>query len=323
MKYYFVESNLTNPTINLGYEEWIFDQLKPDESLFFLWQNQHSVIIGRNQNAYKECKVKQLLDSQGKLVRRSSGGGAVYHDLGNLNYTFILPNEMYDVSTQLEVIINALRHFGIEAKFVGRNDIEVNGLKVSGNAFVKKSTHHLHHGTLLYNTNMDNLFKYLNVSTITMKSKGVESNRKHVANLVDFNPNLTLKDLKKQLKQSFEKTYQAKLKPIDMNIIHCQKIIEKYQSEEWQRNIIHEFDAKLHHNFSWGDIQAFFKVNEGIVVETRVLSDSLDPNFIDSLESSLKNVHYDGEAFLIAVEKLSDDYKKMSLELINYLFYEF
>ncbi len=320
MKYYLVESNHTNPYINLGYEEWIFDQLKPDESLFYLWQNQHTVVIGRNQNAYKECKVKQLIKSNGKLARRSSGGGAVYHDLGNLNYTFILPNEIYNVHRQLEVIIDTLQKFDIKAEFVGRNDIEVDGAKVSGNAFEKKTTHHLHHGTLLYDVNLSDLSKYLNVSTIEMKSKGVESNRKRVANLIDFNPTLTLNDLKQQLKQSFENVYQTKLIPIDMSLKYCQVMIEKYRSEEWQRNAIFEFDAQLHHMFSWGEVQAFFKVIQGTVKNTKLISGSLNPDFIEILENTLQNIDYDGESFVVAVEGFSDDYKKMSMELINYLF---
>jgi lipoate---protein ligase len=320
MKYYFVESNHTNPYINLGYEEWIFDQLNPDESLFYLWQNQHTVVIGRNQNAYKECRVKQLIKSNGKLARRSSGGGAVYHDLGNLNYTFILPNEIYNVHRQLEVIIDALQKFDIKAEFVGRNNIEVDGAKVSGNAFAKKTTHHLHHGTLLYDANLSDLSKYLNVSTIKMESKGVESNRKRVANLVDFNPTLTLNDLKQQLKKSFEKIYQTKLIPIDMSLKYCQIMIEKHQSEEWQRNAIFEFDAQLHHRFSWGEVQVFFKVILGTVKKTKIFSDSLNPDFIKILENTLQNIDYDGESFVAAVEGFSDDYKKISMELINYLF---
>src|SRR5690554_6687586 len=102
MVYYLVESLHHNPYVKLGYEEYMFSNLKEDEALFYLWQNQHTVVIGKNQNAFKECKVKQLQSDDGFLARRTSGGGAVYHDLGNLNFTFILPNSIFDIHRQLD-----------------------------------------------------------------------------------------------------------------------------------------------------------------------------------------------------------------------------
>ena len=320
MNFYYVESNYTDPYINLGYEEWMLDQLKPNEALFYLWQNQHTVVIGRNQNAFKECKVKQLEEAGGKLARRSSGGGAVYHDLGNLNFTFILPNEMYDVSTQLAVIIQALKACQIDAQFVGRNDIEVSGAKVSGNAFAKKGTHHLHHGTLLFNVNMSDLAKYLNVSTVKMQSKGVESVRKRVANLIEFNPSLSLSMLKTQLKKSFEEVYKTELQPLEMDIEHCQPMIDKYQSEAWKTNVIYEFDAQLHEKFSWGEVQAFFSVKQGVVDKVSIFTDSLDASLSSSLENVLVGVDYESRAFQEAIKKLDDTQQPMAQELINHLF---
>ncbi len=320
MRYYYVESPYTDPYINLGYEEWMLDNLDLDEGLFYLWQNQHTVVIGRNQNAYKECKVKQLIESNGKLARRSSGGGAVYHDLGNLNFTFILPNEIYDVHRQLEVIIDSLRYFGIEATFVGRNDIEVAGAKISGNAFAKKTTHHLHHGTLLVHVNMSDLTRYLNVSSIKMQSKGVESVRKRVANLTEFNSELTISELKKQLKNRFEVMYDTQLIPINMDLEHCKAMIAKYQSEQWQRNVIFQFDAQLHHKFTWGEVQAFFTVDQGIVKTAKIFSDSLFPDFVEALETILHDIHYDKESFVGAIQRLNKENHSMAMELVDYLF---
>jgi lipoate---protein ligase len=322
MKTYFVTSDFVDPYINLGYEEWMLNHLRHDEALFYLWQNQHTVVIGKNQNAYKECNVSLLKEKQGKLARRTSGGGAVYHDLGNLNFTFILPNEQYDVHKQLSVIIAALKQFDIEATFVGRNDIEVEGFKVSGNAFAKKATHQLHHGTLLFNVNMQDLSKYLNVSAIKMASKGIESVRKRVANLIDFNQKMTLDSLKSALLKSYESIYQTQCVPLEMNISQCQDIIDKHQSDKWQINPIPNFEAQLHEKYSWGEVQAFFDVHHGIIKNTQLFSDALDSTFISFLTQAIKGVNYDKSSWASAISSLSDDHQVMATDIMNTLFKE-
>lgn len=321
MNFYLTQSHHGNPYVNLGYEEYMFHHLKEDEALFYLWQNQHTVVIGKNQNAFKECKVKQLEDSDGHLARRSSGGGAVYHDLGNLNFTFIMPNQLYDVHKQLEVIVSALNECGIEGKFAGRNDIEVQGYKVSGNAFAKNKTHSLHHGTLLMNVNMADLSKYLNVSAIKMASKGVDSVRKRVANLIDFMPSLTLTQLKEELIASFEKIYQIKFEEIVMDIDQAKDFIQKHESKQWQTNKMFDFNAQLHHKFSWGEVQAFLVVEYGIIKEIKIYSDTLLMDLVDYLENNLINVHYDHDSFTKALSK-NPDFKDMAKEFSNKLFEE-
>ncbi len=319
MKFYLTQSSYVDPYVNLGYEEYMFHHLKENEALFYLWQNQHTVVIGKNQNAYKECKVKQLQDSDGYLARRSSGGGAVYHDLGNLNFTFIMPNNMYDVHKQLEVIVSALNACGIEGKFAGRNDIEVEGFKVSGNAFAKNQTHSLHHGTLIMNVNMSDLSKYLNVSAIKMASKGVDSVRKRVANLVDFKPSLTLDQLKKELIDNFEKTYQINCEEITMNIEQAKNFIQKHESEQWQTNKMFDFNAQLHHKFSWGEVQAFFVVEYGITKEVKIYSDTLIIDLVDYIENNLINVEYDHTKFNKALSN-HPEYNTMIKEFTDKLF---
>ncbi len=322
MKTYYVTSPFVDPYINLGYEEWMFNHLKEDEALFYLWQNQHTVVIGKNQNAYKECNVSMLKENKGKLARRTSGGGAVYHDLGNLNFTFILPNAQFDIHKQLSVIIDALSQFGIEASFVGRNDIEVSGFKVSGNAFAKKATHQLHHGTLLFNVNMQDLSKYLNVSSIKMASKGIESVRKRVANLIDFNHELTLDALKHKLLASFETIYQTQCIPLDMDINPCQKTILKHESDQWQINPIPNFEAQLHEKFPWGEVQAFFDVQHGIIKNTQLFSDALDPTFCNLLTHAFNEKKYDKTSLVETLSILTDDHQLMAIDIINTLFTE-
>lgn len=320
MVYYLVESLHHNPYVNLGYEEYMFSNLKEDEALFYLWQNQHTVVIGKNQNAFKECKVKQLQSDDGFLARRTSGGGAVYHDLGNLNFTFILPNSIFDIHRQLDVIIHALKACGIHASFAGRNDIEVEGYKVSGNAFAKNKTHQLHHGTLLFDVNMSDLSKYLNVSSIKMASKGVESVRKRVANLVDFNKDCTLNGLKQALIRSFNDQYKSALTQKEMNISSAKPFISKHESEAWQTNKIFDFQAQLHHKFTWGEVQAFFVVEYGIIKEVALFSDALAMDLIDYLESIFVSCDYDDKA--MRQRNTNTQYKEQTSQFIEALFKE-
>lgn len=306
MKAYIVTSDSVNPYINLGYEEWLLQKNKEDEVVFYLWQNQHTVVIGKNQNAFKEAKVAQLESTGGSLARRSSGGGAVYHDLGNLNFTFIASDALYDVNKQLNVIITALKKLGIDARFAGRNDIEVEGCKVSGNAFAKSNGNSLHHGTLLVNVQMDQLANYLNVSKAKMSSKGVDSVRKRVANLISFNPELSIDILKETLVESFKEVYQTELIPLTMDTIEIKPIIDKYASEQWRLNKLSSFDAQLETKFSWGEIQAFFTIHQGFIVENQIFSDAMSVELIEQLKSVWTQIPYDKQAMKQAARHLDD-----------------
>src|SRR6056297_3762446 len=138
-----------DPWHNLAFEEYLLNQVEENEVILYLWQNDNTGVIGRNQNAWKECRSELLAEEGGKLARRLSGGGAVYHDLGNLNFTFIMDKDNYNLKKQLKVILEAVRDQGIEAEFSGRNDLVVKSKKFSGNAFYFGSETAYHHGTIL------------------------------------------------------------------------------------------------------------------------------------------------------------------------------
>ena len=167
----YIESGQFHPYKNLAVEEYLLLHCEPQECILYLWQNQNTVVIGRNQNAWKECKVDSLEENGGHLARRLSGGGAVYHDLGNLNFTFLVSKENYSIDRQLEVIVKAVQKLGAKAEKSGRNDILIDGKKFSGNAFYEQEQHCYHHGTLMMNVNKEMLSKYLTVSKEKLQSK--------------------------------------------------------------------------------------------------------------------------------------------------------
>ena len=208
------ESMTTDPYTNLAVEEYLTFHAEPGECILYLWQNAHTVVIGRNQNCWKECRVSELEADGGHLVRRLSGGGAVYHDLGNLNFTFCMRKEDADVDRQLQVIIEAVASFGLTAEKTGRNDVAINGQKFSGNAFFDSKGCYYHHGTLLLNVDTASMSRFLNPSKAKLQSKGVSSVRSRVVNLSSLCPHITVDTMKQAMFTAFSKVYGLPAVPL-------------------------------------------------------------------------------------------------------------
>lgn len=187
-------------------EEYLFFHCQKEECILYLWQNQHTVVIGRNQNAWAECLTEKLENEGGYLARRLSGGGAVYHDLGNLNFTFLVNKENYNVDRQLEVIQKAVAKFGVCTEKSGRNDILINGRKFSGNAFYKEGSRCYHHGTIMLDVKLDEMSKYLTVSKEKLQSKGVNSVKSRVVNIKELVPDITVDRMKEALREGIRRS---------------------------------------------------------------------------------------------------------------------
>lgn len=183
MKYLI--NNSTDPYYNMSFDEYCLEQLDSDDMFFYLWRNRPSVIIGYNQDAIAEVNLKYLADNDILLVRRVTGGGAVYHDLQNLNYSILAPLGKYDPVSLIE---EGLRNLGVPAERTGRNDIFVEGRKVSGYARRVYKNRELVHGTLMYNVDLETLTHALDVPGSKLNRKGVASVRSRVANLRDYLP---------------------------------------------------------------------------------------------------------------------------------------
>ena len=174
----------SDPYINLAAESLLLREAA--EPTLYLWVNSPSVIVGVNQNILKEADAEYLRSNGVSVVRRTTGGGAVYHDLGNLNYSFIIPNSIYSVERQNRVISDALRNFSVEAHFSGRNDLVVGVRKVGGAAYKKSVPNSLHHGTLLVNLDIGAATAALTPAPEKLESKGVDSVKSRIANLSEF-----------------------------------------------------------------------------------------------------------------------------------------
>jgi lipoate-protein ligase A len=314
MKLSYIITDETNPYRNLALEEYLLWHVAENECIFYIWQNRHTVVIGINQNAWKECHAKELEDSGGFLVRRMSGGGAVFHDLGNLNFTFLVREENYDVARQLDVIVKAIGKLGVKAERSGRNDILADGKKFSGNAFLDTQGHCYHHGTLLVDVDMSNLSRYLNVSHAKLQSKGVESVRSRVVNLKELAPDITLENLKKALVEAFGEVYGGVPQPLPPELIDKEEIeryYQKFSSWEWKFGRKLPFTTELSERFAWGDITLQFCVEGGMIREAVAYSDSMDTTFIKSLGASLAGLRFSSQAIK---EKLTETSKSVYID---------
>ena len=304
----YIITSETNPYKNLALEEALLKNVEDNECILYLWQNERTVVIGKNQNPWKECKVAELEADDGKLVRRLSGGGAVFHDLGNLNFTFLVAKENYDVERQLEVILEAVKLLGIPAKKSGRNDISVEGRKFSGNAFFSDGHHCYHHGTILVHVDMSMLSHYLNVSRDKLVSKGVESVRSRVTNLTEYNSSITIDIMKKELIEAFRKVYglePEKMEPTQTNAKELIQREQKFSSWEWVYGRRMEFNYSIGRRFTWGDIEIKLDIQAGVIKECVAYSDSLETELFEELSGLFKGSTFSTEAMIKACEAIS------------------
>lgn len=206
MNIYISQSN--NIYFNLALENWLFLEKLQDKKILFLWQNAPCVVIGRAQNPWLECNIESMKKDNIIMVRRQSGGGTVYHDFGNLNYTIISPKKDHDIKANLDLVCKAVQKLGIDVYANERNDIVVDHhdftYKVSGSAFREKKDRAFHHGTLLINANTKKLYDYLHQPIDeSLDTKGVKSHRSKVINLAEINPDIQTQDITKAFLTSF------------------------------------------------------------------------------------------------------------------------
>ena len=307
VKTFLAESPFVDPRINLAIEEHLLSHLSSHSVILYLWQNEHTVVIGRNQNAWKECRKRLLSEEKGTLVRRLSGGGAVYHDLGNLNFTFLASHLSYDFIRHIKVLVAAFRSIGIPASFSGRNDIFVENRKVSGNAFYQGKAGRYHHGTILIDVDIDRMVRYLQPPAAKLKAKGIDSVKSRVANLKEFNTSLSIDVVKKAIKASFLEEYGGEGENISLSDImkkeEVKTLYKKYSNPSWIYGLSPDFDVEIENRFDWGHVALGFHVREGSVSQCHIYSDAMDGDLIASLAPFLKGVPLQGDVLAKALRR--------------------
>ena len=227
--YKYICSENTSPYYNLALERSLFDFVDEDTVILYLWQNSHTIVIGKNQNAYAECKVDEFINDGGNLARRPSGGGAVYHDLGNLNFSIICKESIAKEHTYQRIVKEALSYFGIVSEFNGRNDLTVDDKKFSGNAFYVKDDVLCQHGTILINSDFKELSKYLTPDISKLERNHVKSVESRVVNLSEISDQTTVESMKEALIKATNAVRLGKA-PTESKVEEYKKIFE---NDEW------------------------------------------------------------------------------------------
>lgn len=292
----------TDPYFNLASEEHLLECGRGDA--FMIWRNEKSVIIGKNQNAYGEVDRSFCEKNNIKVVRRLTGGGAVFHDPGNINFSFVTDSneEGIDFLPYISKIIEALSHFGVTAEANGRNDIEAGGLKISGNA----QCHHscadgrkrlLHHGTLLFSADMTALSGALAVSVDKMESKGIKSVRSRVANIRDIEGYTGPDDafgFARELCRLCAGVYAEDFSEEEKREIE-KLASDKYSTWEWNYGTGPKFSKKVCGRFPWGGIEISYSARKGIIEDVKISGDFFAVGDITLLEEKLKGTSLKAE----------------------------
>ncbi len=316
MRYYFV-SETRDAYENLATDEFFLNALGENDMMMYLYVNDPAVIFGRNQNPYAECNLNRLNADGVRPVRRVSGGGCVYHDLGNLNFSFICDKNIYDERRQTGIILDTLKRLGADAGVSGRNDIEIDGRKFSGNAYCSRGMNKQRHGTLLVDSDLTVFDKYLNAPAMKLAAKGVKSVRARVCNLSEYIDGLTVEKLSRALLDGYLTEFSCAreyaFSASDRNDIS--DILARVKSREWIFGETPAFDYSIENRFSWGMTQICLSVENGRITAARVFTDSLDASLPERLEPLFMGLEFDR---LKIFEKLSA-IEGEAAEIANYI----
>ncbi|MDK9420510.1 lipoate--protein ligase A [Pectobacterium carotovorum] len=318
-------SDSYDPWFNLAVEECIFLQMPTTQRVLFLWRNAETVVIGRAQNPWKECNTRRMEEDGIKLARRSSGGGAVFHDLGNTCFTFMAGKPEYDKSVSTQIVLDALSSLGLKASASGRNDLVVetaDGVrKVSGSAYRETKDRGFHHGTLLLNADLSRLADYLNPDVKKLQAKGITSVRSRVANLVELLPSVDHQAICQAVTQAFFDYFGEQCEPeiispsAHPDLPGFSEQFARQSSWEWNFGQAPDFSHLLDNRFIWGGVELHFDVERGVIVRAQIYTDSLNPAPLEALASALQGTAYRPEALAAACQALITAFPEQQNEL--------
>lgn len=325
-------NNNTNPHYNLAFEEYVFKNIEADEDIILLWQNAPAIIVGRNQNTFEEINHQYVKENNIYVVRRPSGGGAVYHDLGNLNFTFITSNVRENLNNYEKFaipVIEALNELGVPAEFAGRNDILVNGKKISGNAQTYYKQRMLHHGTILYDVDLEMVAKVLQVKADKIASKGIKSTRSRVTNILPYlKEKITMDELKHHLLTFFLKTDNIAEKTLKLTEEDYKNIKnltnEKYNKWEWNFGESPKMEIQKSRRYAGGNVEFNFNIESGKIVACKIFGDFFGERKIEDLEEEFVGTLYTEEEVykLLKILPIDEYFFNITIDnIIDCIFY--
>jgi lipoate---protein ligase len=291
---------ITDPRINLAIEEYALKNLDINETYLLFYINEPSIIIGKNQNTVEEINTDYVESNGIHVVRRLSGGGAVYHDLGNLNFSFITKDDgesFHNFRKFTEPVVDALRKLGVNAELSGRNDLVAEGRKISGNAQFSTKGRMFSHGTLLFDSEIDHVVSALRVKQDKIESKGIKSIRSRVANISEFlSEKITIEEFRRQLLENIfagaTEIPEYVLTEEDWTKIH-ELSKERYQNWDWNYGKSPKFNSQHTHRFPVGQIDVRLEVDKGIIANCKIYGDFFGVGDVGEIESLLIGKKYD------------------------------
>ena len=319
-----IDSPSQNAYFNIASEEYLLHRF-PTEDIFLLYVNAPSIIVGKFQNTLAEINLDYVKEKEIKVVRRMSGGGTVYHDLGNLNFSFhtlLGQNDFGDFSFFTQPVLNTLQKLGVPAVLQGRNDLLVEGKKFSGNAKLARHGKMIQHGTILLNSEMEVLGDALKVNPLKFIDKAIKSNRARVTNLIEYLPKeTTTSDLKKLLTEEIMINNKAaeryELTEEDLKGIR-QLMVEKYETWDWNFGFSPQYNFKKAIKVPAGFIEIHLEVVHGIIEKVKIFGDFFASKPIEELEELLLGQKHEGTALneLFSKIDLTEFFGKVTLEEI-------
>lgn len=307
----YIENTSRDPYFNLALEEYLMTNHEITDDIFLLWQNANTIVVGRNQNVYEEINLKNVIADQVKVVRRLSGGGTVYHDVGNLNFTFIKQKNSWLLNNYdyfLKIILQTLNKLGLEPYFSGKNDILINQKKISGNAQYANQTRILHHGTLLFDVNLSKLSKYLQSNSVKLQSKGIKSVRSCVTNILPLLRNkITIQELQDLIIAELLRNNYQKLVLSAAQIAAVKQLAqEKYATWVWNFGTSPDFKIKKQRFFlNKGTINLGMDVSGGIIQNIKIYGDFMGYHGTELIEQELIGCRYDVQDIRLKIKDIN------------------
>lgn len=297
----YLEPPGTDPYFNLALEEYVFEQMDRSRAYFMLWQNSNTIVVGKYQNTAEEIN-QAFVDAHGiRVVRRLSGGGAVYHDTGNLNFTFIVDQDTVpglNFKIFVRPVVEALARFGVHAEFTGRNDLTIGGMKFSGNSQYAKHGRLLHHGCIMLDSNLTDVADALRVKQAKFDSKAVKSVRSRVTTINTHAPTpIAMEDFKSALRACA--MAGGALEPYTLtteDMLAVQKLRDgKYATWAWNYGFSPPYDMRREARFPAGLVTAHLRVKQGCIQAVRFYGDFFGSGPLEELEAAMAGLPLDAQ----------------------------